>query len=221
MISLAEARRNMVDCQLRPFEVHDRAVLGAIGSIPRETFLPADMASLAYRDGNLALPASGPEGEERALLAPMVLARLIQALEIEPGTRVLDVAGGYGYSAAILRHLGAAVTTLESSPALAGLDANLGPLLEGVTRRTGDLAQGAPADGPFDAILINGAVDREPTELLTQLAEGGRLACLRAEGRRSRAMLFVRSGPGFGSRPLFDAAAPSLAAFREVPGFVF
>lgn len=223
MVSFAEARRNMVDCQLRTFDVHDRALLAAMAEVPREAFVAPGLRDLAYRDGNLPLSGDESGPDSRVLLAPMVLARLIQALGIEAGMRVLDVAGGPGYSAAILARLGARVTALESrSDAWAGTGAPDGIDGPEATRRTGDLAAGCPEDGPFDAILVNGALATEPIALLGQLTDGGRLACIRAEdGRPARATLYVRSGDSVGSRALFDAAAPILAAFRPAPAFVF
>lgn len=223
MVPFAEARRNMVDCQLRTFDVHDRAILAAMGEVPRELFVPPALAQLAYGDAVLPLGADASGADSRSMLPPMVLARLLQALKIEPGTRVLDVAGGHGYSAALLARLGAAVTSLEARPDFPGASAHpeAARYLEGVTRRDGALAEGCPADGPFDAILVNGCLETKPTALLAQLAEGGRLGCIRQEGGPGRAMLFVRSGGGVGSRALFDASAPVLAAFRAAPAFAF
>ncbi|WP_375457839.1 protein-L-isoaspartate O-methyltransferase [uncultured Enterovirga sp.] len=222
MIPFAAARRNMVDCQIRTFDVHDRAILAAMDEVPREAFVPEGLEDLAYGDAALSFEADQSGADHRAMLSPMVLARLLQALRIGQGMRVLDVAGARGYSAAILSRLGANVTAVESRSDLAPPTAGMaGELLEPVTWRQGDLAAGCAGDGPFQAILINGAVQVEPTALLDQLADGGQLACLRANGQPGRAMLYVRSGTGIGSRALFDAAAPVLDAFRTVPAFAF
>jgi protein-L-isoaspartate(D-aspartate) O-methyltransferase len=161
--------------------------------------------------------------ERRFMLAPMVLGRMIQALAIERGDKALDVACGLGYSCAVLARLGAAVIGLESSEVLAEA-ARLrlaACAVEGVMIAVGPLDQGYPQAGPYEAILINGAVDRRPEALLRQLADGGRLVCVEGRGRAAKATLYVRAGEAFGSRPLFDAAAPLLAAFRSEPGFVF
>ena len=223
MSDYADARRNMVDCQLRTFDVSDRAILAAMEEVRREEFVPAGRQALAYLDQNLLIPG-GAEQEARVMLAPMVLARLLQALDISAGDRVLDVAGGYGYSAALLARLGARVTALESRADLAqearsrltaaGFGAN-------VTCRDGAIEAGSAGDGPFDAILVNGAVEELPQDLLDQLADGGRFACLRMTGHSGKAILHVRSGDAFGFRSLFDASAPVLAPFRAPAVFSF
>ena len=224
MTDYAGARRTMVDCQLRTFDVSDRAVLAAMESVPRERFVPAGREALAYLDQNLTISAVGDDDEARVMLAPMVLARLVQALDIEPDARVLDVAGAYGYSSALLARLGARVTLLESRDDLAAdavLRLSSAGLDDRVVCRTGPIAEGSATDAPFDAILVNGAVDEVPQTLLDQLADGGRLACLKMAGRSGKAVLHVRSGPAFGFRTLFDASAPVLSAFRAVPAFSF
>lgn len=220
MFDFARARRIMVDCQIRTFDVTDRAVLAAFGEVPRELFMPPGREDLAYVDRNVVVPDAGGEPEPRYLLAPMVLARLVQALAIEQGSRVLDVASGSGYASAILSRLGADVVSLDRANARAGgPPSHLGP--GQVAIRSGPIGAGAPQDGPFDAILINGAIETRPDTLLAQLADGGRLACLRTEGRTCRALLYVRSGDAVGFRALFDATAPTLAEFRPAREFAF
>src|SRR5687767_8284101 len=118
MFDFAQARRNMVDSQLRTYDVTDLAVLAAMNEVPRERFVPAGREELAYLDQGLGVGPAGPAGQ-RTMLAPMVLARMLQHLEVRPGERVLDVAGGLGYSAAVLARLGARVVALESDEALA------------------------------------------------------------------------------------------------------
>jgi protein-L-isoaspartate(D-aspartate) O-methyltransferase len=197
MLDFAQARRTMVDSQLRTFDVTDRSILNAMGETPREHFMPAGRETLAYSD--LAIPLTDPRGpEQRVMLAPMVLARLIQALELKPGARVLDVASGLGYASAVMARLGMNVVV-----------------------KTGPLLQGCSDDGPFDAILVNGALTEPPQHLLAQLKDGGRLACLGRGDGTGKAVLYVRSGDAFGSRFLFEATAPELAETRPEPSFVF
>lgn len=218
MTPLEAARRTMVDCQLRTFDVSDKAVLAAMAQVPRERFVSGDRGALAYLDQNL--PLGSDPADPRVALAPMTLARLLQALEVQSGDRVLDVAGGLGYSSAILAALGAKPVLLEPRSDLAtAAESNLG---SSAIVRTGPLEKGSPEDGPFDCILINGTIEQRPDALLEQLSDGGRLACLaRDSGGPGRAVLYVRSASGIGQRALFDASAPILAAFRPEPAFSF
>jgi protein-L-isoaspartate(D-aspartate) O-methyltransferase len=215
---MAELRRAMVDCQLRTYDVTDKAVLAAMDTVPREAFVPPGQAVRAYLDSPLALGVD-EKGHMRALMTPMVLARMIQALAIAPGEKVLDYAGGTGYSAAVLAQMGARVTAVEPSVTLreqakAALQA-AGHDSVGVT---GDAATG---DGGYDAILVNGACAVQPDTLLALLAPQGRLICVMGEGRAASVMLYQRSGGAMGARMVFDAAAPALAEFRKPAEFVF
>ena len=221
MLDFAQARRMMVDGQLRTFDVNHIPLLAAFDSVPREVFVPAGRESLAYSDQDV--PVAQGSGERRFMLAPMVLARLIQSLEIGSGDKVLDVACGLGYSCAVMARLGAAVIGLDVDESIVAEarrrlaeSGTVGAAVVG-----GALEAGYPKGGPYDAILVNGAVETEPRGLMEQLADGGRLACVEGRGRAGTAMLHVRSGDAFGRRALFDAAAPVLAAFRREPGFVF
>lgn len=217
MIDYAQARRMMVDCQLRTFDVNDNAVLDAFDTVPRETFVPKGREPFAYIDQTLNL--AGANGEARCLPAPMVLARLIQALKIRPGASALDVGSGTGYAAAVMAELGADVTALESVPDLA--EAVRTKLGTAARVFEGPLEAGAPKQAPFDVILINGRVEVRPQALLDQLKDDGRLACVFGPHRNAKATLFVRAGDAFGSRPLFDASLPLLDAFAAEVGFAF
>jgi protein-L-isoaspartate(D-aspartate) O-methyltransferase len=223
MLDFAQARRHMVENQLRTFDVNDLRVLAAFESVPRELFVPAGREGLAYIDQDLPVSDGLAVLERRSMLAPMVLARMIQALNLDRGDKVLDVACGLGYSSAIMARLGASVVALESSPVLveAARERLAAVGAEGVVMAQGLLEEGCREAAPFDAILINGSINSRPDVLLGQLAEGGRLVAVRGRGRAGSAVLFVRAGEAFGSRSLFDAVAPVLDAFREEPGFVF
>ena len=220
MVDFAQARRMMVDSQLRTFDVNDIPLLDAMDDIPRERFVPPGRESIAYIDQDV-LVSDGPE--RRCMLSPMVLARMIQALGVEPGMRALDVAPGLGYSSAILARLGADVTALEANETLAASArerlAAVGA--QGVRVVAGPLDQGCPDHAPYDAILVNGAVGTRPDALLQQLAEGGRLICVEGRGRSAKVTLHIRSGQAFGARSVFDAAAPILPEFEPEPAFVF
>jgi len=217
MIDFATARRMMVDCQLRPSEVTDPNVITAILEVPRERFVPPALANLAYLDRDVAVDG------ERVMLKPMVLARLIQALELGPDARVLDVACGTGYAAAILARLGHTVVALDDDPPRAKrCGALLGELgTTNVSMVCGPLEAGWPALAPYDAILVNGAFEVEPRNLFQQLKDGGRLAGILGGAPVGKAMIYRKDRGEIGGRALFDAAAPLLPAFVPAPAFVF
>jgi protein-L-isoaspartate(D-aspartate) O-methyltransferase len=223
MLDFAQARRAMVDSQLRTYDVFAFPVLAAMEAVPRERFVPVGRESLAYIDQDIPVLDGLPGGERRFMLKPMVLGRMLQALAIEPGDEVLDVACGLGYSSAVLARLGAKVVALESGEeaAQAARQRLAAVGVDHVRVAAGPLSKGYPQGAPYNAILVNGLVEIRPQGLLDQLGEGGRLACIERRGRTGRAMLYVRSGDAFGGRSIFDAAAPPLAAFRAEPGFVF
>lgn len=219
MVDFAQARRIMVDSQLRTFDVNDIPLLDAMNTVPRERFVVPGREGLAYMDQDIPV-SDGPE--RRRMLAPMVAARMMQALEVVRGTRALDVACGLGYTTAVLAELGAHVTGLEESADLAAAArARLAEVGAPARIVHGRLDHGHAEAAPYDAILVNGAVEVRPEGLLRQLAEGGRLVCVQGRGRAARATLYVRAGDAFGQRSLFDAAAPPLAGFQAEPGFVF
>jgi protein-L-isoaspartate(D-aspartate) O-methyltransferase len=223
MLDYAKARRMMVDSQLRTFDVNDLALLEAFDELPRECFVPPAREGLAYMDQDIPVSDEREPSNQRFMLAPMVLGRMIQALEAAPGANMLDVACGLGYSSALLARLGCSVLAVESDEVLADEArrclARCG--VEGVTAVVGPLDRGYPEAAPYDGILVNGSLEVRPDGLLHQLRDGGRLVCVQGTGRAAKAMLYVRAGTAFGSRALFDSAAPALGAFRAEPGFVF
>ena len=213
---LALRRQHMVDGQLRSCDVTDQAVLAAFARVPREAFVAPTFASLAYLDRDV--PALG--ASDRLLLAPMVLAKLIQAANVRPGEKALDVAGGSGYSATVLASLGAHVVALESDEGAIAAAKVLLAKEKSVDIVAGDLADGA-AGGPFDVILINGAFERSPDKLLNQLTPGGRLLGVDASFNAMKAVFIERIGGVTSRRVLFDATATKLQAFRQTPSFAF
>lgn len=224
----AELRRTMVDCQIRTFGVTDHAVIARFLEVPREKFVPAQLSALAYSDLNLKITTAESGGEPRRLLAPMVLARLMQEAEVNSGDKVLDIAAGTGYSTAILAGLAKDVTALEADPELqAMIESNLAASgLDGVPVFAGALPDGLAERAPFDLIFVNGAVEGHLDRLFGQLREGGRLITLsRAandpDRRACHAIRFEKIAGQMSSRLLFEAAAPLLSAFREEPHFVF
>ena len=219
MTDFALARRNMVDGQLRPNRVTNTALLAAVSELPRERFLPEALRSVAYADDDV------PLGNGRFLMEPMVLARLIQALQPQPEEKALVVASGRGYGAALLCRLVKSVVAVESDAVLAGsAEQTIKDLgIVNIRQAVGKLETGAPAEAPYDAILIEGAVREIPRALLDQLAEGGRLTTITAApaGVLGAAQLIVKDGGVTSGRPLFDAGTPALPGFAPPPRFAF
>jgi len=215
MIDAAVARRNMVDSQIRTNKVTDPRVIAAFAAVPRERYVPDGLAGVAYLDEDLEI-APG-----RYLMEPMVMARLFQALDPQPGHRALDICTGYGYAAAVLAQLASAVIALEGDPALAQAAGRSLASIGNATVVGGEPAAGHSAGAPYDVIFIGGAVDRMPDEILAQLAEGGRLGTVLNEQGIGHASIFLKVGGVVSHRPLFEAGTPRLAAFAAPPRFVF
>ncbi|MCC6890124.1 MAG: protein-L-isoaspartate O-methyltransferase [Hyphomicrobiales bacterium] len=220
MLDFSTARRMMVDGQVRTSDVTDPRIIAAMLDLPRERFVPAQKASLAYLDCDLAVTeGSAP----RRLIKPMVLAKLLQAADIGPNDRALDVGCATGYSSALLARLAARVVALESDATLARQARdNLAAVgASNIEVATGTLTDGWPAAAPYDVILLNGAAERVPERLLRQLAEGGRLVAVVGRPPASRAVRYVAAGGCASSVPVFDAVAAPLPGFVEPPAFVF
>jgi protein-L-isoaspartate(D-aspartate) O-methyltransferase len=214
--SFAVRRQHMVDGQLRTSGVTDLVLLEVFADAPRERFVAPGYANLAYFDQDV--PALNGAG--RLLLAPMTLARLVQAAKLAPGARVLDVAGGSGYGAALMAHLGCKVTALETAEGGAGAKSALHQETS-VETVVGDLASGWKSRAPFEIIVVNGAFEVWPEALVAQLDDGGRLVGVDASFPAPKAVLVERIGTAMSKRPLFDCAAPRLEAFRRAPQFSF
>jgi protein-L-isoaspartate(D-aspartate) O-methyltransferase len=216
----ATARAMMVDSQVRPNKVTDMRIIAAMRSLPRERFLPPGLAALAYTDADVKLPGG------RALMEPMVIARLLQIAAPRPGETALVVAAGAGYSAAILAACGIQVTALEEDEALLALGRGILPEVAPAVRIVaGPLAAGWPDAAPYDLILIEGAVAEVPDAIAAQLKRpGGRLVTVLNGGGRigHGAIAAAVSAPGALSfQPIFDCATPMLPALRRAAGFVF
>lgn len=213
----ADARRNMVDGQLRTNRVNDPRLLAAFETLPRERFVPEAARGFAYVDEDL------PIGPGRWIMEPMVLGRLVQEAEIGESDSVLVIAAGTGYAAAVVASLAADVVALEEDAALAEQARVLLQDLEidNVSVVTGSLREGYPEQAPYDVIFVEGAMEEVPAVYGDQLVEGGRLVCVvREPGEVGRARLFRKNG-SLSSRVLFDAATPVLESLRRPPTFVF
>jgi len=217
MTDFATARRHMVDGQVRTADVTDLRILDAMLEIPRESFVPPASAGLAYLDLDLPVGESG----SRRLLKPMVLAKLIQAADLSPGDRVLDVGCATGYGAAVLARLAGHVVALEQDADLAQAARKALAGQPNVSVVSGTLTAGWPQGSPYDAIVLEGATETPPDTYLSQLKEGGRLVCVLGDGPGAKAMLYRRSGDELGWRPIFDATAAVLPGFVKTPVFAF
>jgi protein-L-isoaspartate(D-aspartate) O-methyltransferase len=217
-MDFAKARRNMVESQLRPNRVTDPAIVAAMGTVPRERFVPETLADVAYIDEDL------PLGGDRYLMEPMVFGRLLQ--EAMPGAddAALLVGCGTGYAAAVLARLCSAIFALESDSGTAAkaqaLLSNLGA--DNVVVVEGPLEKGWADEAPYDLVLFDGAVAEVPPAIIDQLGENGRIAAVISDGDGpGRATLLQRRGGFVSRRTLFDANTPVLPGFIKSAGFVF
>ena len=221
MIDCALQRTNMVESQIRPSDVTDRRILRAMAALPREHFVPPSLATLAYMDESISLYDAGYRGPARRMLSPRTLAKLLQLAQVESTDRVLDVGAGRGYGAAVLARLASTVVALESDTDLAAAAKSALEHEKNVTVLPGALQTTAPTQGPFDVIVLEGAVFDSPTGLLQQLKPGGRLVAVLNEGGVGRATVWLRQGDTFGQSTAFEASITPLPGFELAPAFTF
>lgn len=217
MGDFADARRKMVDCQLRTSDVTDHAIQAAMGAVPREAFVAADLAALAYIDAEL------PIGGGRVLMTPATFGKLLQLAAIRSGDAVLVVGGGSGYEAAVIGRIAGSVVAVESDPELVRAArerlSRLGVGNADVV--AGPLADGWPAKAPYDVVVLTGAVETGLDGLGAQLREGGRLVAVEGRGGAAAAQVFTRTGGSLSGRFGFNAAAKPLPGFERAKAFVF
>jgi protein-L-isoaspartate(D-aspartate) O-methyltransferase len=217
MTNYSVQRFNMVASQVLASGVIDERILAAMRTVERERFVPAAKQALAYAEAAIELVPG------RYLMDARTFALMLQAAEIRPKDKVLDVGCGTGYSLAILSELAGRVIGLEQDADLVRIATELlrqlGAKNASVTQ--GSYAEGSRASAPYNAIFVNGAVETQPHTLLSQLAEGGRLVAVVAPGAEGRATIFLKEHGRIGHRIAFDANLPPLAGFRQPAGFVF
>ena len=215
MTDFANRRRMMVDTQVRPNDVTKFPIIEAMLAVPREAFVPETRREAAYVGENVEI-APG-----RVLLEPRTIAKLLDALDIQPHELVLDLGCGLGYTAALIARLAEAVVAVEEDPVL-GEQAQARLSAAGVDNAAvivAPLAQGSAKHGPYDVILIEGAVDLVPDAIVVQLKDGGRIGCLQMDGALGIARVGIKTDGAIAWRRVFDAAAPVLAGFAAAKGF--
>ena len=217
-MNLEQARFNMIEQQIRPWNVLDLNVLHLLAVVRRENFVPVAHKALAFVDMEVPLPCG------QVMLAPRVEARLLQDLKVQKHEKVLEVGAGSGYMAALIAHRAQRVISLEIEPALADL-ARTNLQKAGVHNAEVRLADGAkttPVEGPFDVIVLSGSVAEIPHQILSQLKTGGRLAAIVGDEPMMRAHIVTRlNASEFATLTPWDTVAPRLQGFKEPSRFSF
>ncbi len=222
-MNIEQARFNMIEQQIRPWDVLDPTVLALLAVVRREDFVAPAYQAMAFMDTEVPLPST-TSAELQHMLPPRVEARLLQELDVRKHERVLEIGAGSGYMAALLAHRAQHVTTLEIDPDLARLaQRNLSAAgVMNVSVKEADGARSMGGEAALDVILLSGSVADIPATLLAQLKIGGRLAAIVGQLPIMRARLITRSSEhDFRSVDLFDTVAPRLRGFEEPSRFSF
>ncbi len=217
---VSQTRLNMVEGQLKPGGVRDYALTKMIGTISREAFVGSDVRAVAYADRELPSQAGDAR---RVLLSPLAFARLAELAELRADDVVLDIAGGSGYSAAVIAGLVNTVIALEDDEAFCEKAGTIWQEI-GVNNAVavqGRLAEGQAKQAPFNVIFINGCVADVPRDLLGQLVDAGRLVCVQEVDGAQKAIIYTRIDDSFARRIAFDICAPELESFKPAPKFQF
>ncbi len=215
MSDYAKRRRMMVDTQVRPADVTKFPIIDAMLTVPREAFVPRDRMEAAYMSENIAI------GGSRVILEPRTFAKMLDALALGNDDLVLDLGAGLGYSSAVIAHIAEAVVAVEDDEArLSEAESLLAEHhADNVILHGGALSEGAPEHGPYDAILIEGAVEEVPEAIIGQLKEGGRMACLFMEGTLGVVRIGYKLDGGMSWRFSFNASAPVIPGFEKARAF--
>lgn len=213
MNDFASRRTMMVDTQVRPNDVTKYPIIAAMLDVAREEFVPDAAREAAYMGENIHL------GPTSVVLEPRTFAKLLDALDVQASDHVLDLGAGLGYSAAVLGRVAARVTALEADAGLADRASRTLAGVGNVALRAGVLAEGAPGDGPFDRIILEGAIEHFPQALAAQLKEGGRVAAIFMEGALGMARIGHKIDGEISWRFAFNATAPVLAGFERARSF--
>jgi protein-L-isoaspartate(D-aspartate) O-methyltransferase len=223
-MNLEQARHNMIEQQIRPWEVLDQEVLDLLYLVPREDFVPAAHRALAFSDLELPLEEGTKAGSGQRMWTPKLEARVLQELAPKKHELVLEVGTGSGYLTALLAHRAGHVHSVEINPKLAELGAgNLARHgVDNVTLHKGDAARGWPRQAPYDVIVLTGSTPVMPRALVDSLAPGGRLFAVVGEAPAMAARLYTCSGPGAcASIALFETVIAPLVNAEQPPRFRF
>lgn len=209
-------RRMMVDTQVRPSDVTKFPIIDAMLAVPRELYVPAPKRDAAYMGENLEL------GRGRVVLDPRVLAKMLDLADLQPDELVLHIGAGLGYGSAVMARLAEAVVALEEDHELAAeAQAILSAQeVDNAAVIEGPLSEGAAKHGPYDAMLVEGAIERLPADLEDQLKEGGRIVAIFMEGALGVCRIGYKLDGGLTWRFGFNASAPVLQGFERQGGFV-
>ena len=217
-MSIEQARFNMIEQQIRPWDVLDQGVLSLLAVVKREDFVPAEHRAKAFFDTEI------PLGHGQFMLPPRVEARFLQELDVRKHERVLEIGTGSGYLTALLAHKAREVVSVEVQPELAkAAIANLRRAsISNAVVLEGDASKGLPTQGPFDVIVLSGSVASVPKALLAELKVGGRLIAIVGQEPVMRATIVTRVGDQeFRNVEVFDTVAPRLSGFDEPSRFTF
>ncbi|SFR45790.1 protein-L-isoaspartate(D-aspartate) O-methyltransferase [Yoonia tamlensis] len=215
MTDYTTRRTMMVDTQVRPSDVTKFPIIDAMLAVPREQFVPDNLREAAYVGENIDI------GGGRTVLEPRTLGKMLDALDIQPGHVALDLACGMGYSTAVLAHMCEFVVAVEDNEARAEEAQTLlsAQGIDNAAVMTGPLAEGSAKSGPFDIIMVQGAVETVPDAVLAQLRDGGRIACIFAEGSLGVVRVGHKLDGVVNWRFAFNASAPLVAGFTKTTEF--
>ena len=215
MSEFANRRRIMVDTQVRPSDVTKFPIIDAMLTVPRELYVPDDRREVAYIGENLTLRAG------RVILEARTLAKLLDALDIQPDELVLDLGCGLGYSAAVIARLADTVIAVEEDAGLASEAARLlsEESVDNALVVTGPLTQGSAKHAPYDVITVQGAIEILPDALVAQLKDCGRIGAIFMDGALGTVKVGFKMDGQLTWRPVFNAAAPLLGGFNKARAF--
>lgn len=217
MTDFSQRRTTMVDTQVRPSDVTKFPIIEAMLTVPREAFVPAERREAAYAGEHVHL------GHGRVVLDPRTLAKMLDVVDIQPDELVLDVGPGLGYSSALAARMAEAVIAVEETPELAAEAERIlaDTAADNVAIVEGPLAEGAEKHGPYDVILVEGAVQTMPETLTAQLKDGGRIVAIFLDGALGSVRVGHKRAETLNWRFAFNATAPVLPGFEASPNFAF